>query len=270
LLVKDLMVEKPITIDKGQLVSFTIDLMRKNRVARLPVMDGGNLVGIVTEKDIVAKLSSSGTAGLSASGLRVPSVMTSNPRTISPEANVTEAAKQMITHGISSLAVVDEENHLAGIITKTSLLRICLKVNKIYVGQIMRKNPVSISPNTRLVNATRLLFEKDLSVIPVVDNDRTVGLVTDGLIALAMFSIFDKADRKHLDKQIRQLTVSSAMSPAPPSCRPDSKVKDAAKMMIEERLKGIPVLDYKERLVGVVSKTDMTRLVSNRLKVKLS
>nr|MDO8134335.1 CBS domain-containing protein [Candidatus Njordarchaeum guaymaensis] len=269
MLVKDLMVENPITIDKDQLVSFAIDLMRKKRVSRLPVMDGGNLVGIVTERDIVARLSSSGAAGLSASSLRVPSAMTSNPRTISPEADATEAAKEMIARGISSLAVVDGESHLVGIITKTRLLRICLKVNKIYVGQIMTKNPVSISPNARLVNVTRLLFEKDLSVIPVVDKERTVGIVTDGLIALAMFNIFDKADRKHLDKQIRQLTVSSAMRPAPPFSRPDSKVKDAAKTMIEERLKGLPVLDYKERLVGIVSKTDMTRLVSNKFEVQL-
>nr|MDO8100321.1 CBS domain-containing protein [Candidatus Njordarchaeota archaeon] len=267
MLVKALMVENPITIDKDQSVSFAIDLMRKYRVSRLPVMDEGNLVGIVTEKDILRKLSSSSAAGLSASSLRVPSAMTSSPRTISPEADATEAAKQMITHGISSLAVVDPESHLVGIITKRSLLRVCLKVNKIYVGQVMTKNPVSISPNARLVNVARFLFEKDLSVIPVVDKGRTVGIVTDGLIALAMFSVFDKADRKHLDRQIRQLTVSSAMRVAPPISRPDSKVKDAAKTMIEERLKALPVLDYRERLVGVVSKTDMTRLVSNKLRV---
>jgi len=265
--VKALMVENPITIDKDQLVSFAIDLMRKNRVSRLPVMDGGNLVGIVTEKDIVRKLSSSGAAGPSASSLRVPSVMTSNPRTISPEADAIEAAKQMITYGISSIAVVDAESHLIGIITKTSLLRVCLKVDKIYVGQVMTKNPISISPNARLVNVTRLLFERDLSVIPVVDKERTVGIVTDGLVALALFNVFDKADRKHLDRQIRQLTVNSAMRPAPPLSRPNSKVRDAAKTMIEERLKALPVLDYGERLVGIVSKTDMTRLVSNKLKV---
>jgi acetoin utilization protein AcuB len=156
---------------------------------------------------------------------------------------------------------------LVGIVTKTRLLRICLKVNKIFVGQVMAKNPVSVSPNARLVNVARLIFEKDLSVIPVVDKERTVGIVTDGLVALSMFGTFDKTDRKHRDKQVRELTVSSAMRPSPPFCRPDSKVRDAAKMMIQERLKGLPVLDYKQRLVGVVSNTDLTRLVSNRLKV---
>jgi CBS domain-containing protein len=266
LLVKDLMVENPITIDKDQSVSFAIELMRKNRVSRLPVVDGKNLVGILTEKDIVAKLSSIGATGLPASSLRVPSTMTSNPRTVSPQTDVVEAAKQMISHGISSLAVIDTEHHLVGIITKTRLLRICLKVNKIFVGQVMAKNPVSVSPNARLVNVTRLIFEKDLSVIPVVDKERTVGIVTDGLVALAIFSTFDKTDRKHLDKQVRGLTASSAMRSSPPFCRPDSKIGDAAKAMIQERLKGLPVLDYKQRLVGVVSNTDLTRLVSNRLK----
>jgi CBS domain-containing protein len=267
LLVKDLMVKNPAAIDKDQLISSSVDLMRKSRVSRLPVMDGGNLVGIVTEKDIVAKLSSSRVGGLLPSSLRVSSIMTSSLKTISPESDVIQAAKEMINCDISGLPVVGLRGELLGIITKTSLLKLCLRINKIYVGQVMTKNPVSISPNARLVNAGRLLFEKNLSVLPVIDDGKLVGMVTYGLLALAMFNVREKTDGKHVDKQIRQVTVSGAMRLSPPFCHPDSKVQEAAKLMIEERLKGLPVMDYKDRLSGLVTKTNLTKLIFNKMKV---
>jgi CBS domain-containing protein len=267
LLVKDLMVKNPTVIEKDQLVSSSIDLMRRSRVSRLPVMDGGNLVGIVTEKDIVAKLSSSRVGGLLPSSLRVSSIMTSSLKTTSPEADIIEAAKEMIACDVSGLPVIGLKGNLLGVVTKTSLLKLCLRINKIYVGQVMTKSPVSISPDARLVNAGRLLFEKNLSVLPVIDDGNLVGIVTFGLLALAMFHAREKTDRKHVDKEIRQVTVSGAMRLSPPFCHPDSKVQEAAKLMIEERLKGLPVLDYKDRLVGLVTKTNLTKLICNKMKV---
>jgi CBS domain-containing protein len=261
------MVKDPIAIDKDQLVSFVIDLMRKNRVSRLPVMDVGNLVGIVTEKDIVDRLSSTRDGGLSSSGLRVSSIMTSNPKTISPDTDSTVAAKQMITHKISGLPVLNPEGKLVGIITKTGLMRLCLSLGKIYVGQVMSKNVSSVSPNARLVNAARLLLEKDLSLLPVVDEGRMAGIITYGLIALAMSAVREKIDGKHIDKQIREITVEDAMRPSPPTCHPDSKIKDGTKLMLEERMKGLPVLDYKERLTGILTKTDLTQLICNKFRV---
>jgi CBS domain-containing protein len=261
------MVKDPIAIDKDQLVSFVIDLMKKNRVSRLPVMDEGNLVGIVTEKDIVDRLSSTRDGGLSSSGLRVSSIMSSNPRTISPEADSIEAAKEMITNNISGLPVLNSEGKLVGIITKTGLMRLCLSLGKIYVGQVMTRNMSSISSNARLVNAARLLLDKDLSILPVVDEGKLAGIITYGLIALAMSAIRERTDGKHIDKQIRQITVGSAMRPSPPICHPDSKIKDGTKIMLDERLKGLPVLDYKERLSGILTKTDLVQLISNRLRV---
>jgi CBS domain-containing protein len=261
------MVKNPTTIDKDQLVYSSVDLMRKTKVSRLPVMDGGNLVGIVTEKDIVAKLSSSRAGGLLPSSLLVSSIMTSCLKTISPESDVTQAAKEMIGCDVSGLPVVGSKGELIGVITKTSLLKLCLKINKIYIGQVMTENPVSISPNARLVNAGRLLFEKNLSVLPVIDNGKLVGMVTYGLPALAMFNVRQKTDGKHLGNQIRQLTVNGAMRLSPPFCHPDSKVQEAARLMIEERLKGLPVLDYNDRLSGLVTKTNLTKLIFNKMKV---
>jgi CBS domain-containing protein len=261
------MTRNPTVIDKDQSVSSSVDLMRKNRISRLPVMDGGNLVGIVTEKDIVAKLSSSRVGSFLPSNLRVSSIMTSHLKTVSPDTDVREAAKEMITSDVSGLPVIGSKGELLGVVTKTSLLKLCLKVHKIYVGQVMTKNPVSISPNGRLVNAGRLLFEKNLSALPVIDEGKLVGIVTYGLLALSMFKVREKTDGKHLDKQIRQVTVSSAMRLSPPFCHPDSRVQEAARLMIEERLKGVPVIDYKNRLAGLVSKTNLTELISKRMKV---
>jgi acetoin utilization protein AcuB len=131
----------------------------------------------------------------------------------------------------------------------------------------MTRNVSSISPNARLVNAARLLLEKDLSLLPVIDEGRLEGIITYGLIALAMSAVREKPDGKHIDKQIREITASSAMRPSPPICHPDSKIKDGTKLMLEERMKGLPVLDYKDRLAGILTKTDLVQLICNKFMV---
>jgi len=121
--IKDVMTRNPVTADSDTLVLDAQKLMKENNIRRLPVVDKGKLVGIVTKHDLL------------------------------------EASPSPAT----SLSVF-ELNYLLA---------------KMKVKEIMKKNPVTITPDTPFEEALRLGQEKKIGAFPVVENGKLVGITTE-------------------------------------------------------------------------------------------
>ena len=129
ILVKDWMTADPITIHPQQTVPQAHQLMKKKAIRRLPVVDDGDLVGVVTFGDIREAQPSDATSlsiyelnyliGL----LTIDSVMTSEPITVDVNAKIAEAAQIMLEHKVGGLPVMEDGN-LVGIITETDICRV--------------------------------------------------------------------------------------------------------------------------------------------------
>ena len=131
-LVRDWMTPDPITINSSASLPDAYWLMIENKVRRLPVVDGGHLVGIVTLEDIREKVPAT-IAGVDfvrtndmLAKLPIYQVMTKNPKTISVDAPLVEAARQMLEYKISALPVMDG-GQLVGIITESDIFRALVK-----------------------------------------------------------------------------------------------------------------------------------------------
>jgi CBS domain-containing protein len=105
------------------------DVMRLGRVRHLPVVDGGKLVGIVSNRDLLAA-SLSRVLDFSAEDRRtfmrsieVAEVMTRDPIAVERDATLREAAELMLRHQIGSLPVVQSDRTLIGLVTETDLVR---------------------------------------------------------------------------------------------------------------------------------------------------
>jgi acetoin utilization protein AcuB len=108
-------------------------LMIDNKVRRLPVMDKGRLVGIITMEDLRRAEPPTG-IGLNLvkitdvlSKMTVRQVMTKDPMTIAPDASLMDAAQTMLDHRISALPVI-EDDQLVGIITESDIFRAFVKM----------------------------------------------------------------------------------------------------------------------------------------------
>jgi acetoin utilization protein AcuB len=105
-------------------------LMMTHTIRRLPVMDNGRLVGIITYSDIrSARPSAAHSINLwemqyLMSQLVVAEIMTANPVTVSQDATVGEAAQLMLKQRIGGLPVVDANGALVGIITESDIFRL--------------------------------------------------------------------------------------------------------------------------------------------------
>jgi CBS domain-containing protein len=132
LLVRDWMTTKVITVDGRTTLPDAHKLMRTNNIRRLPVVEHGKLVGIVTRSDI-REASPSDATTLSVwelqyllSKLVVRQIMTKKPITILPDASIKEAARLMAEHKIGGLPVIDGKGQLHGIITESDIFRVLI------------------------------------------------------------------------------------------------------------------------------------------------
>ena len=122
------MSRKVVSISADDNLRIVDEIMQLGRVRHLPVVRRGQLVGVVSQRDLLhASLSNvMGVASeeqtLFLEGVNISQVMSSPPISIGPEAPVQEAARIMAAHKIGCLPVI-EDSKLAGIVTETDLLR---------------------------------------------------------------------------------------------------------------------------------------------------
>jgi len=142
----------------------------------------------------------------------------------------------------------------------------------ITVKEIMTASPVTVTPDTEIVHAARLLLENKVNGLPVVDDDgNLVGIICQSdLIAqqkkIPLPSIFTLLDgfiplksTKQLDREfdkIAAITVSQAMTPEPYTVTPETTLEDIATIMVNRSYHSIPVLSDGQ-LVGIVGKEDI-------------
>lgn len=140
--VKDLMTTEVFTVTPEAPFKEVVETILRHDVSSVPVVDNyGRLLGIVTEADLMSKEAYEGRrrrpvqvmadvlTGDSrwiqkAHGLTAKSVMTSRPFTIRAGDDATFAARRMLEHRVKRLPVVDEDNHLVGILSRHDLLRL--------------------------------------------------------------------------------------------------------------------------------------------------
>jgi len=261
--VEDVMTERPVTVDADQSLKFALRTMRKRKVNRLPVTervseDRKELVGIITVLDAALAVADARFGEVSPSRIRVSEVMTSPVVTISPGATVDQAIHTMLSHGISGLPVLDGDR-LVGIVTKTDLLE--LVESEDYVALHMTKNPITVSAGSSLLHARRLMFEEGAKILPVVERERLVGLLTDRVLALELARLREKSPRGKFRSRIKRARVDDIMR-TPLSVRTDFGLVDAAELMVRKRVPGLPVVNYRDEVVGVITKTDLVRLLA--------
>jgi acetoin utilization protein AcuB len=131
--IKDWMTRDPIVVSPDTPILEAQKIMRENRIRRLPVLDHGKLVGIVTYRDLIEASPSDATSlsihelNYLLSKLKIKDVMTADPVVAGPDETVEQAALRGTEKGVGALPVV-HEGKLIGIATVADLFRIVMTV----------------------------------------------------------------------------------------------------------------------------------------------
>jgi CBS domain-containing protein len=132
----------------------------------------------------------------------------------------------------------------------------------------MTKEVITTTRQTPIANTHQLMREKGIRRLPVVENGKLVGLVTIGDVREASPSDATTLSIWELNYLWAQLTVQKIMTTNLYTVTPDTPILDAAEIMLEHKVSGIPVLDEKKNLVGIITESDIFRMLVRTRKAK--
>jgi CBS domain-containing protein len=133
------------------------------------------------------------------------------------------------------------------------------------ISELMTKNPATVTPETSVSEAARIMKEEDVGIIPVVERvggaetrGRLVGVITDRDIAIRHV-----AEGRGSDSPVRDVMSGGVMT-----CNPDDSVDTVMELMGREQVRRVPIVDDRGSLVGVVSQADLARKANDPEKVE--
>ena len=255
--VSEFMTKEIIAVDKDENLKHVLNLMKKNQITKIPVLENKKLVGMVTDNIIAYKLGSIRKKGVPASRLHASSVTGKEVECVSPDTEIQKILEKVGKPGPTMLCVV-ENDVLVGVLTKADLLP--LVTSKKQVREIMNKKIITVSSEDRVIHARRIMIDQNLARLPVVDQGKLVGIISDNEIAFALAELkgsFPIGRQKH---QLDELFVGDVMKIPVIWTAPNMTVKDAAIIMMNNNTGALPLLEY-EKLVGIITRTDLLKTI---------
>ena len=126
--------------------------------------------------------------------MKASDILTLGAATIGPDASLSQALRIMIDHRISALPVLDDNRQLLGIVTEGDFVRSgALAIDELLskgghdrekalgsrtVGEIMSRDPITISPEASIQEVVKLMERHTLKLIPVASNSEALGIIS--------------------------------------------------------------------------------------------
>ena len=256
--VRDVMSTDLVTVDKDRNLKDVLALMAERKITKIPVTEDGDLVGIVTDGKIADKLGQYHNKGLQTARLHASSVMEKDFVVAHPDEDLSSLLADVGKPGLTMIPVV-QGKRLVGVVTKADLLRLVQSGAKL--ASLMKTELKSVAPGERLVHARRLLLDNDIARLPVLENGKVAGILSEHEIANA-FADFKGADAHVQKANVRDLEVGPYMRRRVVTAKGTMTAKEAAQRMMDEEVGALPVVDSRGVVEGIVTRTDLIRTFS--------
>lgn len=264
--VAQVMTRRPVTVQASVPLETARGVLLSSPFRHLLVLDGEALVGVLSDRDLLAAVTMYGAEQAMGHGVR--EVMKRGLQLIRPDAAVSEAASAMVAREIGCLPVVDAAGKLIGIVTAKDVLaetprppapglEVPVPRAKACARDLMTPDPVTAVPEEMLFDAVARMAELGLRHLPVVDPDgRLTGMVSDRDVRAAVGDP-NEALRHGARWEAEGLMVRDVMRIDPVRVELDTPASDIAGLLADERIGAVPVVDEFDRPIGIVSYVDL-------------
>ncbi len=246
LVVGTIMSRDVVTVGPDDTIASVADKMTQNHISCVVVAEKGHVRGIFTERDIVRNLAE---YGPNLGRMKVSERMSAPVETVQPRVPVLEAGKIMQSIGVKRLPVVADQE-LIGIVTQTDITRGLVLLSPLRsVCDIMSHDVATVDARAMVVEATRIMSERDISCVVALDHDAPIGIVTEKDLAGSVVAT---------RRDPSEVKVSDVMSsPIVEISRTDC-VHHASQKMATLRLRRLVVTDN-GKICGIVTQSDIMR-----------
>jgi len=125
----------------------------------------------------------------------------------------------------------------------------------------MSKEVITVDADDSMQNAIYILQEQNIKMLPVMEDEKIVGIITDRDLKKASPSDATTLDMHELLFLISKIKVRDLMKEPIHTARLDDTVEEAAALLLEKKISGLPVLDQNNRLVGIITRSDIFRVL---------
>jgi CBS domain-containing protein len=141
------------------------------------------------------------------------------------------------------------------------------------VAEVMRREVISVRPDSAITEVVHLLLDKDFTAVPVVDDqNKVIGMISDndllkrGGVAVTL-SLKKATDPDFVNELHKSLSdpgrkVADVMTREVVTTQPDTLLGKAARLMVERHLKRLPVVDHEGKLVGILGRLDILNTIA--------
>ena len=135
-------------------------------------------------------------------------------------------------------------------------------MKKELVKDWMSTDVITISPETTLPEAHQMMSNEEIRRLPVVDKEgHLVGIVSIGDIRSAEPSPATSLSIWEMNYLLSSLKIEKIMTRNPKTIKPDATIAEAARMMLEHRVSGLPVVDQDCHVIGIITESDIFSMV---------
>lgn len=276
--IRKLIKGSPITVQQDDDLALAREVMAWGDVRHLPVIGGDALVGVISERDLLRRYAEVGRSA--AAHETVGMVMSSPPVTVGAEDDVDTAIALVTVRGIGCLPVVDKQR-LLGIVTRKDLLVQELDEDAfhdgdgldrdesprpVWTGQlvdaVMSRDPVTAAADETIWSVLDRMGHHGIRHLAVIDGERRViGVLSDRDVRTAIGNPMQAVASRDAEVRIESTRVGDAMTRSPITLPAGTRLSRAAKVFADHKVGVLPIVDDRERLVGMISYTDVLRAV---------
>ncbi len=260
------------------------NFMIRYNISRIVISENQKPIGIITEKDISKYLYDSFTEK-KLYEIMLSEIMNKNLVTINQNSEIKKCTYLMLKNNLSSLILVDEEGFQSGMITKSDLVELYAYhfADKFVSKEWMTREVYTVDPYENIHMILLLMNVHKISRIVVIKDRVPVGVVTirDLLPVSFIFRrnktpsiISKKTSSKFLaqnyipTRMTSMLIAEDIMTRMPITVSEKSDLSDAAKIIIRHGISGLPVVNLNNKLVGIITKTDIVKALDKALDLK--
>ena len=254
--------------------TFIVDarrIMKAENIRALPVVSNEKVVGIITWRGLLQSDQSALndlklTKEISINEKRVEDIMTVNPIGIFPNSLIPKAASVMLENKITALPVFNDKRGALGILTTSDLFRFILAElpelkRALHVSDYMTDEVVTISPDTSLLEAQRLMGTKRIRVLLIVEKTKLTGLVTRTDMMKITPSHFTLSKNQEQSLEVMLQPVDKIMTRQLLTVTPEQPLLKVAELMLKNKIHSLPVVGLEGELLGVITESDLFRMV---------
>ena len=127
----------------------------------------------------------------------------------------------------------------------------------------MTPEVITVTPDTSLLKLGKLMRDHGVRRLPVLDNGRVVGIISDRDVRDASPSKATTLDMYEMHYLLAEIKAKDIMTPKPVTIKPTDTVEKAAMIMLDKKIGGLPVVDEKGALAGIISDQDVFKALVN-------